>query len=104
MAEKLLLSEEYWRLIREQLRDLAAEKGQILCRGDHRETLAKVRDELNAELDEKLAPLAEESADILGGFVLRGSEFDLDVSLDSQLEAFREKVLPELIAKVFPED
>ena len=101
--EKLLASDAYRRLVREQLRSLAGEAGQILCRVEDRKTIAAMLSELGREPSRKLPDLAEEPADIAGGFILRGDAFDLDFSLDSQLEALRTEVRPELIAEAFPE-
>ena len=103
-AEKLLARDEYWNIVRTQLTELAGREGQILCRSEHRKKTAGIMEELNGELTEKIAPLGEESLDITGGFVFRSERFDIDYSLDSQLESLREKVLPELIAEAFPEE
>jgi len=103
-AERLIANEEYWKCLREQLKGLAGQKGTILCAADHREKIAEMIKELNGELSEKVPSAAKEPADISGGFILTGDEYDVDFSLDSQLEALREKILPELIAKAFPED
>jgi len=102
-TRKLLFDDGYWQLTRRYLRSMAGQKGEILCRSEHRETLGRAIDELNAEVTEKIPPLSEETVDILGGFILRGDKFDVDYSLDSQLETFRTKVLPELMAEAFPE-
>ena len=40
---------------------------------------------------------------IMGGFVLHAETFDTDCSLDLELASFREKALPELIARAFPQ-
>ena len=101
---KLLAGEEYWKRVREQLRSLAGHEGHILCGADHRERIAKMIKELNGDLSEKVPALAKEPGDISGGFILTGDKYDVDFSLASQLEALREKILPELIAKAFPED
>jgi len=99
--DKLLHDEDYWQLTRAQLRTVAGKTGAVRCRAAHREALARMIDELNAELKEKVPPLADDPVDILGGFVLEGRKFDLDFSLDAQLDAFREKVLSELLVEAF---
>ena len=99
--EKLLHHEDYWQLTRAQLRTVAGKSGTIRCRAEHRETIGKIIDALNAEGKDKVSSLSDDPVDILGGFVLEGAQFDLDFSLDSQLEAFREKVLSELLVEAF---
>jgi hypothetical protein len=42
--------------------------------------------------------------DILGGFVLESEKFDLDFSLDAQMDAFRERTLTEFLAEAFTKD
>ena len=101
-ADKLLFNERYWSRLREELKKLAGHEGTIRCRAEHKETLAKMRDELNRETGGKMPPLGEPIA-ITGGFILEGKSFDVDHSLDAELARFREKVLPELIAKAFAE-
>ena len=103
-AEKLLARDEYRDRVRSQLKEVAGSEGQILCRPDQRETIGGLLKELGGELTEKIAPLGEEGVDITGGFVFRGDRFDIDYSLDSQLDGLRENVLPELIAEAFPEE
>lgn len=107
-VEKLLLDDEHWKVTWKHLREVAGQKGQILCRAEHHETFAKKMAELETALvgarhASPLPPLADEPAPILGGFIFRCDKFDADFSLDSQLEAFREKLLPELVARAFPE-
>jgi len=102
-AGKLLSNERYWERVREQLEELAGQEGQVLCRSEDRERVSRIIRELNGRLDRKVPGLARDPAGIRGGFVFQGRGFDVDVSLDSQLEVFREKVLPELVAKTFPE-
>jgi vacuolar-type H+-ATPase subunit E/Vma4 len=101
-AERLLASAAWWDLLRARLRSLAGEKGQVLCRAEHRDTIGKCLAELKGETGGKMPPLADESAKILGGFILRGAQFDVDYSLESELASLREKILPELAAKAFP--
>lgn len=103
-TEKLLHNDAYWQLTRQHLRLAAGQTGEILCRVEQRDVIGGMIDELNAELDGKVPPLADENADILGGFVFRGDRIDLDFSLDSQIETFRARVLPDLMAEAFPED
>ncbi|HUV38920.1 MAG TPA: V-type ATP synthase subunit E [Planctomycetota bacterium] len=103
-TDKLLHHDGFWSLTREQLRSTAGEPGTLACRREHRETFAKMIDALNAESDEEVPPLADDDVDILGGFVLRTGKFDVDYSLDAQMETFRAKVLPELLKEAFPEE
>jgi len=102
-TEKLLFDDGFWQLTRENLKKVAAQKGAIACREDHRETIGKMIDELNAGAGGKIPALADDNVDILGGFIFLGDTFDIDFSLDSQLETFRTQVLPELMAEAFPE-
>jgi V/A-type H+-transporting ATPase subunit E len=102
-AGKLLSNEEYWERIREHLEEMAGQEGQILCRAEHRERIGRMIKELNGRLERKVPGLARDPAGIRGGFVFQGRAFDVDVSLDSQLDVFREKVLPEFVARAFPE-
>ena len=101
VADKLLFNDGYWARLRGKLEDLAGHEGTIRCRAEHAETLGKIIDELNKETNGKMPPLGEEPVSIAGGFVLEGTSFDVDESLDAELANFREKVLPELIQKAF---
>jgi vacuolar-type H+-ATPase subunit E/Vma4 len=103
-TDKLLYSGGYWALTRESLKKVAGMAGRICCRAEHAETIGKMIAELNAELHDKLPPLDKKPLGILGAFVLEGDKFDLDFSLDAQMAAFREKALPEVLAKAFAED
>ncbi len=102
-AERLVKDGAYWDLLRRRLRDLAGQKGRVLCRAEHREALGRHIAELNRETGGKAPALADESADILGGFILRGDHVDVDFTLETELAAFRERILPELAAKAFPD-
>ncbi len=101
-ADRLLESPAYWDLLRRRLKELPGQKGEILCRAEHRDTLAKHVEELGRETGGKMPPLAKDSANILGGFILRGERMDIDFTLESELAALRERILPELAAKAFP--
>jgi len=103
-ARKLLERDDFWNLVQRQLKEVAGREGRVHCRADHRDAVGKLIDEINGASEQKIAPLAEEPVDITGGFVFRGAQFDIDYSLDSQLADFREKTLPELIARAFPEE
>ena len=103
-ADKLLARDDYWDIVRAQLAELAGREGEILCSSEHRERVAGIIKELNGTLTEKVASLGKEDLDITGGFVSHGERFDIDYSLDSQLEGLRENVLPELVAEAFPEE
>ena len=101
-ADRLLGSPAYWDLVRRRLKELAGKSGVVLCRAEHRDTVAKYLAELARETGGKMPALAAESANISGGFVLRGERVDIDFSLESELATLRERVLPELAAKAFP--
>ncbi len=101
-AERLLKDPGYWELLRRRLKELAGQPGSVLCRAEHREAVGRLIDGLKAETGGKVPPLADESANILGGFVLRGDRVDVDFSLESELAALHERILPELAAKAFP--
>lgn len=105
-ARKLLLSEKYWERTRRQLEELTGQEGQVFCRAEHRERLDRMIREFNARPGAKAPGLAAEAGPGVpgGGFVFRSRTFDIDVSLDSELEAFREKARPEVVAKAFPEE
>ena len=100
-AERLLASPAYWDLVRRRLAELAGQKGELLCRAEHRDAVAKLVDELHRETGGKMPPLAKDSANILGGFILRGERVDIDFTLESELAVLRERILPELAAKAF---
>jgi vacuolar-type H+-ATPase subunit E/Vma4 len=101
-GDRLLKSPGYWDLLRRRLKELAGQKGGVLCRAEHRDTIGKYITELNRETGGKMPALADENASILGGFVLRGERVDVVFTLEGELATLREKILPELAAKAFP--
>lgn len=102
-ADRLVASAAYWDVVRKRLAELAGREGEILCRAEHRDAMAKTLDALAKETGKPMPALAKDSAAFVGGFLLRGDKMDVDVTLESELAALRERILPELAAKAFPE-
>ena len=102
-AEKLAAGPDYWKRVREEMKSLAGREGQVLCSPGHKTAVARILSELGRETGAKMPPLGEEPAKITAGVVLRGKDFDMDLSLDAELASLREEILPELIRKAFPD-
>jgi vacuolar-type H+-ATPase subunit E/Vma4 len=101
---RLLEREEYWALVRKHLHEVAGLEGTIRCRAEHRDRIAKMVGEVAQKTGKTLPPVSDDPVGIVGGFVLEGERFDLDFSLDAQMEAFRERTLTELLAEAFTKD
>jgi len=94
----------YRRWLAHQLRQLGEVKqGELVCRADDRDSISQLLQELAEEgvrLDLTLSPEELQSA---GGFVVRCAEYDVDVTLESQLRALWPGVLPQVVDRLFGE-
>jgi len=82
-----------------QLRSVASERGEIVAAKPDRNAIAALLADRAAA--DGLA-LADDSLPAQGGFLLRGEKVDLDLTLDTRLDAIRETLLPELAGRAFP--
>jgi vacuolar-type H+-ATPase subunit E/Vma4 len=94
---KLAAHKDYAALVKKNLGEVAGLDGKIRCRAEDRDAIEKMVKELK-----DMPPVAEEPVDISGGFVFESEKFDLDYSLDTQMETFREAALTELLNEAFP--
>ena len=95
---------QYRRWLAQQLRQLTDTKeGELLCRGDDHETIAELLEELAGQGVRLNLTLSSEELQSAGGFVVRCSEYDVDVTLESQLRALWPGLLPEVANRLFGE-
>ncbi|MCK4300453.1 MAG: hypothetical protein KAX80_13005 [Planctomycetes bacterium] len=95
---------QYRRWLAQQLRQLTDTKeGELLCRGDDRETIAELLEELAGQGVRLNLTLSSEELQSAGGFVVRCPEYDVDVTLESQLRALWPHLLPEVANRLFGE-
>ena len=95
---------QYRRWLAQQLRQLTDTKeGELLCRGDDRETIAELLEELAGQGVRLNVALSSEELQSAGGLVVRCSEYDVDVTLGSQLRALWPGLLPEVANRLFGE-
>ncbi len=95
---------QYRRWLAQQLRQLTDTKeGELLCRGDDHETIAGLLEELAGQEVRLNLTLSSEELQSAGGFVVRCLEYDVDVTLESQLRALWPGLLPEVANRLFGE-
>lgn len=95
---------QYRRWLAQQLRQLTDTKeGELLCRGDDRETIAELLEELAGQGVRLNLTLSSEELQSAGGLVVRCSEYDVDVTLESQLRALWPDLLAEVANRLFGE-
>jgi len=87
----------YEKWLAARLESVENEAGDIVPAEPDRAILEKLMEKHGG----KDLTLAEESLPLRGGFVLRGEEIDIDLSLDAQLTEMRSGLLPELARKAF---
>lgn len=85
-----------------QLRQLTeVRQGELVCRADDREIIGQLLQELVREGVQLHLTLSSEELSAAGGFVVRCPEYDVDVTLESQLRALWPGVLGEVAAMLF---
>ena len=93
----------YRRWLARQLRQLSdLGQGELICRDDDRECIAELLQELASEgvrLDLTLP--SEGLSAAAGGFVVCCPDYDVDVTLESQLRALWSEVVAEVAARLF---
>jgi vacuolar-type H+-ATPase subunit E/Vma4 len=94
---KLREHSSYAAIVKKNLSELAGLDGRIRCRAEDKDAIAKMAAELK-----DMPPVADEPVAIAGGFVFESEKFDLDYSLDTQIETFREAALTDLLNEAFP--
>jgi len=79
--------------------------GQLLCSARDEQRLAPLLEEFNAGRPPE-ARLALVPGDVpsLGGVIVRTEKFEIDLSLDTQVQQLREELAPQLAQALFPPD
>jgi len=92
----------YRRWLAHQLRGLAGVgEGELICRSDDREPIGELLKELTDHAVSLELTLSAEELQSAGGFVVRCTEYDVDVTLESQLRALWPDVLPRVVTQLF---
>jgi vacuolar-type H+-ATPase subunit E/Vma4 len=84
-----------------ELESVADHAGELRPAAADRERLEAALEEMKADGRASGLTLSEENTNALGGFVLAGDAFDLDHTLDAQLDALKTELLPELARRAF---
>jgi vacuolar-type H+-ATPase subunit E/Vma4 len=93
---------QYRGWLAQQLRQLVEVKeGELLSRGDDRQAVEELLGELAAEGVRLTLSLSSDDLQAPGGFLVRSAEYDVDVTLASQLEALWPELLPGVAARLF---
>ena len=93
---------QYRQWLTQQLRQLTdIPQGEIRCRADDRQLIGQIREELASQGVALGLELSANELPSAGGFVVSCPEYDLDVTLESQLRLLWGEVLPEVVVGLF---
>ena len=92
---------DYKRWLEGQLDSIADKSGVIIAAQDDRAALSALLAEMKKAGRGTDLSIGDETLAVIGGFSLRTEEIDYDMTLDSQLKALKERLLPELAKKTF---
>ena len=93
---------QYRNWLAQQLRQPAGVKqGELVCRGDDHQTVQELLGELAAAGVRLDLTLSSDDLQAAGGFRVRCSEYDVDVTLESQLQALWPDLARSVAARLF---
>jgi vacuolar-type H+-ATPase subunit E/Vma4 len=93
---------QYRNWLAQQLRQLGdVKQGELICRGDDRQTVQEVLGKLASAGVRLNLTLSSENLQASGGFRVRCSEYDVDVTLESQLQALWPDLARSVAARLF---
>lgn len=93
---------QYRQWLGHQLRQLTdVERGEVLCRSDDRELIGQILAELAAEGIELKLTLASGELGASGGLIVSCPEYDVNVTLESQLGMLWQEMLPQVAGRLF---
>ena len=93
---------QYRNWLAQQLRQLGdVKQGELICRGDDRQAVQELLGEVAAAGVRLDLTLSSDDLQAAGGFRVRCAEYDVDVTLESQLQALWPDLLRSVAARLF---
>ena len=99
--DRFVESDAYPEWLKQQIKSLPKMGGaELVANKADRDRLKKA----SADVERDDMPVAEDAAPIRGGFLVRGKQVDMDVSVESLMDAMRESLTQQIARKLFDEE